>query len=270
MNKFATDKKKIFISADIEGVCDVTCWDETEHGNKGYEQAARQMSLEVASACKAAISKGYHVVVKDAHNDALNIDHNLLPEGVELIRGWLSDPMSMMGGLDETFDAVAFVGYHSGAGHNDNPLSHTMNATLYNWIKINGKLASEFTFNSLMAADMGIPTVFMSGDEGICLEAERDFPGITSVATKKGIGNGTWNHHPQTVLELIEAGMTETLEKNHDSPTVPENFVVEINYKDHQKARAGAAMGRVDKVDDFTIKYTVDTVRELIELFDIL
>lgn len=80
---------KIFISADIEGVTGVTQWEETEHDGKDYEMARRQMSLEAAAACEAILEAGHTVVIRDAHNDACNILPDLLPEGAELIRGWM-------------------------------------------------------------------------------------------------------------------------------------------------------------------------------------
>ena len=76
---------KIFISADIEGVSGITSWEATRYGGKGYEAACRQMSLETAAACRGALSCGYEVVVKDGHEDAMNIDHTLLPKEAQLI-----------------------------------------------------------------------------------------------------------------------------------------------------------------------------------------
>ena len=87
---------KVFISADIEGVTGVTSWCETEYGGDGYEAACRQMTLEVAAACRAAVEKGWEVVVKDGHGTARNIDISMLPEEAELIRGWRCSPEGMM------------------------------------------------------------------------------------------------------------------------------------------------------------------------------
>ena len=39
-----------FISADLEGIADVTSWCETEPGGQGYEEARVQMTREVAAA----------------------------------------------------------------------------------------------------------------------------------------------------------------------------------------------------------------------------
>ena len=38
------EQKKYFISADLEGITDVTAWCETEKGEDGYEAACLQMS----------------------------------------------------------------------------------------------------------------------------------------------------------------------------------------------------------------------------------
>ena len=62
---------KVYISADIEGCADVTAWCETESGQEGYESACRQMTLETAAACEAAIEMGYTPVVKDGHDSGL-------------------------------------------------------------------------------------------------------------------------------------------------------------------------------------------------------
>ncbi len=140
---------KIFISADIEGINGVTAWSETVYGGKGYEAACQQMSLETAAACRAAIAAGYKVVVKDGHEDARNIDANLLPRGVELIRGWMKSPYGMMAGIDETYAGAIYIGYHARGYSDASPLKHTIEEPLYNWIKLNGRMATEFTLNSM-------------------------------------------------------------------------------------------------------------------------
>ncbi len=79
---------KIFISADIEGITGVTHWDETEKTKSDHKEFAHQMTLEVKAACEGAIDAGADEIwIKDAHDTARNIDHNLLPRNTKLIRG---------------------------------------------------------------------------------------------------------------------------------------------------------------------------------------
>ena len=132
--------KKVFISADIEGVNNVLTWDETELDKPEYPRYRKLMTQEVKAACEAAHNLGYEVFVKDAHDSARNLLVEDLPEYVTLHRGWQGCPASMMAGLDESFSAVIYIGYHSAANTNGNPLSHTM-TTRVNHIKINGKIA---------------------------------------------------------------------------------------------------------------------------------
>ena len=67
--------KKVFISADIEGVTDVVSWGETVPDGHMYAEAARQMSLEVAAACRGAFAAGAEeIIVRDGHDNAMNID----------------------------------------------------------------------------------------------------------------------------------------------------------------------------------------------------
>ncbi|MGN0659947.1 MAG: M55 family metallopeptidase [Emergencia sp.] len=248
--------KKIFISADIEGCCGVTAWDETVTGGKGYEEACRQMTLETAAACRAVQAAGYRAVVKDGHEDARNIDHNLLPRGTELIRGWMSSPYNMLGGLDESFDGILYIGYHAGALSSGSPLNHTIEAPLFQWVKLNGELASEFTLNAILADEMGVPSLFLSGDEAVCEEARRTYPGLTAAPVKKGIGNATWNMHPQDAVEMIEEKVSEALQQRHSVRPLEDSYNLTIQFKTHQLARSASWYPGAELLDDYTVSYT--------------
>lgn len=255
---------KIFISADIEGVSGITSWDATRYGGKGYEEACHQMTLETAAACRAAMAVGYQVVVKDGHEDAMNIDHRLLPEGVELIRGWMNSPLSMMGGLDDTYAGVIYIGYHSAAWTATSPLKHTCEDYIYNWFKINDEYASEFTINSGVADQFGVPSLLISGDEGICKEAEEAYPGIATVVTKKGVGDATWNTHPNLVVKQIEEKVAEILSKPlPKARPLSDNYTMTLCYKEFQKARTASWFPGVKVLNDFTVSYQADSPLEL-------
>ena len=120
---------KVYISADMEGITGVTHWNEVDPEKPNYAQFQKRMTGEVVSACRGALDAGAKkIMVKDAHYTGRNILPEDLPEEVELIRGWSGHPYSMVQELDETFDALMMVGYHSRAGSGGNPLSHTMSS----------------------------------------------------------------------------------------------------------------------------------------------
>lgn len=254
---------KVFISADIEGVTGVTSWCETRYGGQGYEAACKQMGLEVKAACEAAIELGYEVVVKDGHEDALNIDMWQLPKGVQLIRGWRTSPAAMMGGLDESFDACMYIGYHSAEGTDRSPLAHTIEHELFNWMKLNGELVSEFSMNALLAAYYQVPSIFISGDKGICDQAMNVCPGICTVATKECTGNATWNLHPAEALYQIKEGARSALSR--EIPVIPleESYTLQICFKEHQRARNASWYPGATQIDSNLVEYRAKDVKEL-------
>lgn len=228
---------KIYISADIEGVTGVTHWDETEKGKEGYEKYAKQMTLEVKAACEGAINAGVgEIWVKDAHDSGRNLDHNQLPKNTKLIRGWTGHMYSMVQGLDNTFDALLFVGYHSASGTSTNPLSHTMNNEKINYMKLNGEYLSEFLMHTYIATYLNVPVVFLSGDLGLCDEVKKINPNIVTIPVKEGIGNATINIHPELALELIRNGVEESLKKDFSLYKIdlPKEFELEISYKSNR------------------------------------
>lgn len=254
---------KLFISADIEGTAGITMWDETENGHARYSYFAAQMTKEVASAIEGAAQAGYTSTVKDAHDSACNLDPAGLPRSARLIRGWCRDLWCMMGGLDrEPYDAVAFTGYHSDAMSNGNPLSHTMETAVQK-VCINGERASEFTINAYMAAYLGIPIVFLSGDEALCEAAKQLVPGIRTVASKTGMGSAVMSRHPDVVCDDIRDTMRQALAALADPEaraacllTLPESFELSIEYKDWNTAHRLSFYPGARLVDAKTIAFT--------------
>lgn len=249
---------KIFISADIEGVNSITAWRETDAPNSEYLPFKKQMNTEVAHAVQGAVNAGANeVFVKDAHDSARNLDINLLPDQTILHRGWEGSPSSMMAGLDETYDAVLFVGYHSAAGDSGNTLSHTMN-TRINYIKINGEIASEFTINALYASYLGVPIAFLSGDEALTKSVQNVNPNIKVVATKIGAHGATISKHPNITNKEIEDTVSMSLKEDLKTKLVPlpDKFKVEINFKYHADAYSSSFFPGCKLKDDFTVTYS--------------
>lgn len=256
---------KVYISVDIEGITGSTSWGSTNLGHFEHARLAHEMTLEAVAACKGAIAAGAtEIYVKDAHDSGRNLDMTLFPEEANIIFDWTCDPYSMVGGLDSSFDALMFVGYHSPAGLNGNPLSHTMNLD-NQYIKYNGQLASEFLIHAYAAvADYQVPTVFLCGDRMLCDHVATYDPNITTAAVKEGLGHATINIAPAKVHKLIEDGAKKGLENiTNCHLDVPETITMEIRYKDHANARRASFFPGVVLVDDFTVSYTTSCMRDL-------
>lgn len=64
------------------------------------------------------------IVICDAHYKSNNLDIEALPAHASLVRG---SPMELflMQGIDDSFDAALFVGYHARQGTRDAVLCHS-------------------------------------------------------------------------------------------------------------------------------------------------
>lgn len=259
---------KIFISADMEGITGTTLWDECNQLHPTYAQFATQMTNEVLAACEGAIAAGAtEIIVKDAHNSGTNLDLSKLPECVSVIRNWSGHPYSMVDGIDATYDAVMFIGYHSPAGSGDNPLAHTMTGNAKS-IKLNGEYASEFMIYSYAAALEGVPTVFVSGDENLCQQASKQHPCLKSVAVKKGKGGSTINIATKKAIDLIRKNTEEALLQNLTNAKInlPKSFVVEIEYKEHTYAKRKSYYPGVKQINSHTLQFETNDYYEVLRL----
>ena len=212
---------RVFISADIEGTAGILSWDEAERTHADYLEFRALMTEEVLAACEGARAAGAtEIVIKDAHDSGRNLILEHMPAYVRIVRGWSGHPDAMMFGIDETFDAALYTGYHSKAGTEDNPLAHTSTLRISR-LTLNGETASEFTLNALCAARYGVRSLFLSGDEGICADARALVPEIATVETLKGVGAATISVSPAGARSAIREGV-ETVLRDRERPAAPQ------------------------------------------------
>lgn len=230
--------KKVFISADIEGTAFAATWDSTRIGGHDYERNRQEMTNEVIAAAEGAYAAGAKlVVVKDAHGPGTNIYPEQMPEYVQLIRGWTFEPRCMVEGLDETFDAALFVGYHNGAGLEGNSLSHTISGAAMG-IRVNGEAATEFLIYSYMAAYYGVPSVLLTGDRALCEDSSKYHSCLKTVAVKEDIGGRTQGLSPKLACRRIRETAEASLKQDLTQAVIrlPRHFEVEIMFKDRCQA----------------------------------
>ncbi len=260
---------KIYISADIEGVCGCTDWDDATKGTSDYPEFQKQMNKEVRAACEGALAAGAtEIYIRDAHGSARNLVAAELPENTRLVRGWSRHPYMMMQELDSTFDAAVMIGYHSPAGCAGNPLAHTMSKSIAE-VNINGEPASEFHINRYTAMLENVPVVFVSGDQEICDLATEAMPGLVTAPVKTGTGASTVNIHPDFAVEMIRSRVQQAL---YDRPaldvdTIPASFTVTISYKNPKDAYKASFFPGARLISPVTIGYEAGNYFDVLRLF---
>ncbi len=257
---------KVFISSDIEGTAGITHWDEAEKKHPTYPEFRQLMTGEVLAAIDGAIDAGAtEILLKDAHDSGRNIITETLPDCVKIIRGWSGHPLSMIQGIDGGFDAVVFTGYHSRAGAEGNPLAHTTNLRIAE-LRLNGVPASEFHVYSIAAAYYKVPSVFISGDAGICTDAERLNPGMITVPVLEGLGRSTISLAPGAARSRIKAGVTKALKLDRGKllPQVPSMTVLDVVFNNPTDAYRASWYPGAKHIGDRTVQISAQ------DYFDIM
>jgi len=114
-----TQGLKVYISADMEGVAGVVGREQLEPQGFEYSQFRTFITAEVNAAVEAARDEGAtEIVISDSHGYGLNLLLDALPQDIQLVGSW-PRPLGMMEGIDDSFCAAIFIGYHASVGNID-------------------------------------------------------------------------------------------------------------------------------------------------------
>ena len=259
------DGLKVFISVDMEGVTGVVNVDDARRTGKDYDYFRKTMTLEANAAIEGAIAAGAtDIVVRDSHGSALNLLPEMLHRSARLIRDWSGGPMSMMEGIDASFDAAIYVGYHARAGTADGVLDHTSSGDVTD-VSINGLSMPETGYNALMAGYFDVPVVFVAGDQAVCDQARELLGNVETVAVKEGIGAAAINLHPEVAREQIRAGVETALRglNSYKPYKLQAPYTMVLTLKTEQNIYEGALYPGAKRSGDWQLTYVAQDVPEL-------
>src|SRR5437762_6132328 len=156
-------KLKIYISVDMEGVAGVVTADQLGSGGFEYERFRHFMTNETLAAVKAAKESGTtEIVVSDSHGNGESLLIDEFPKDVRIVRSWPRHG-GMMAGLDSSFDAALFIGYHASTTNMRGVRAHTFSSAHLTRVALNGNAVTEGEFTAALAGALGVPVVFEIG-----------------------------------------------------------------------------------------------------------
>lgn len=180
--------KKIYVSIDLEGIGGIVSTQQTGVvENAFYSEARRLMAGEANAVIEGINQAGALAVIGDSHGNMLNIPIELL-KGDFLLSCGTDKMLSMMGGIDDTYSGVMFIGYHGRFGTPMAIMDHTYSPSTLRELRINGKPVGEAEINAEVAGYYGVPVLMVSGDDVTMEQLKKVFPSIETVAVKKSIG----------------------------------------------------------------------------------
>lgn len=257
---------KVFISADMEGVAGVVTPEQLGPSGFEYGRFREFMTEEVLAAIAGAREAGAtEIVVADSHGNMQNLLIERLPADVRLVRG-SPRPLSMMEGIDSTFDAVLFIGYHAGATSHTGVRAHTMSSARYAAVALNGTPIAESGMNAAIAGHFGVPVVMVSGDDAAVAEVQALVPGVEGAVVKRAIGfHAAETMTPEAARALIRerarAGVANATRARPHTVTTPVRL--DLTFKNYRPAEVLAYLPVVERPADRTIRYTADNILDI-------
>ncbi len=264
---------KIFISVDMEGITGVVNWEDVSREGKDYEYFRQIMTKETNAAIEGALEAGAtEIIVRDSHGSARNILPEMLHKSSKLIRDWSGGFMSMMEGMDKSFDAVIFIGYHAKAGTQNAILEHTMSSRNILDVSINNVSLPEAGINALIAGYYDVPVIFVSGEKALCNQAKILFGEVATVAVKEGLGNAALNLHPEVSREKIRKGVkTALLNLNEYKPyKLTSPYILAVKYKNEEIVNEMSLQPGVTRTGNWELSYKSDDLLDIMKAFSLI
>jgi len=248
---------RVFVSVDMEGIGGIGTGAMTSASGKDYATGRRLMTDEVNAVVAAIFGQGpAQVVVNDSHGDMQNLLHTELDPRVTYIQGAIK-PVGMVEGLDSTFDAAIFIGYHARAGTPRGFLAHT-GSGIVNGLWLNDIEAGEGELNAAYAGALGVPVVMVAGDSAFVAQFTRNVP-AEAVITKTAVTPQSARlRHPQQVnQDLAEVTRRALSRARSASPwRIGDPVRVRLRFTDPTRPQILTAIDGVRQIDGYTVEFT--------------
>ncbi len=267
----AQPKLKVYISADMEGVAGVVTSDQLGPQGFEYERFRGFMTNEVLAAIDGARAAGAtEILVSDSHGNGENLLIERFPADVQVVRSW-PRPLAMMEGIDASFDAVLFVGYHASTTNPRGVRAHTMSSATLADVRLNGVPVPEAGLNAAIAGHFRVPVAMISGDEAAVKEAQALLGPIEGAVVKWDTGfHSARTLTPGASCDRIREAAKAALGrlpamKIYD---VKAPVTLDLRFKNYRPAEVLAYLPVVERTDAHAIRFRGKDILETIRFLE--
>ena len=211
-------------------------------------------------------------VVADSHGNGLNLLIEQLPIDVTVVRSW-PRPLAMMQGIDESFDAAIFIGYHAGTTNPEGVRAHTMSSTTLADIQLNGRSALEAGINAAIAGHFGVPVIMISGDDAAVAEAQAFIGDLEGAVVKWNYGfHSARSLTPDASYALIRETVTSAIRRiDSFEPFVLSNPVtLDIRFKNYRPSEVLSYLPNIERTSSHTARFVGQNMIEIARFLQFL
>jgi D-amino peptidase len=257
--------RKVFISADMEGISGISGSDQLSATGAEYGRSRKMMADDVNAAIRGARRGGAtDILVNDSHGSMRNlrledlVSHSFKRSG-------------MMEGLDASFDAVIFIGYHAKAGNPEGLFAHTGSGVVRD-VRVNGRSLGEGGLNTMVAASYGVPVVLVTGDDVAVKQVAEVATTAKLVAVKRAINPRAVELRPFAAVhkEIEEAAYEGVRSAKKFAPVRDASYKVEIQFQDVAIPEVAQNLPTMSRPAPDTIAFTADSMSRAYTLIRLL
>ena len=269
---YASTPLKIFISVDMEGIGGIGTAEMTRSNGKDYQLGRKLMTAEVNAVVSAIIkfNNDAQILVNDSHGDMQNLIHQELDPKVVYIQG-NKKPYGMVQGLDESYDAAIFIGYHARAGTAKGFLAHTGSGAVKG-LWLNNREVGEGGLNTYFSGEMNVPIILAAGDD-VFTKQFGNLVDCELVATKNAVTAQVAKLKHGTIVEreLFDATTRALKTIKNKRPIKLKNPVeIKLKFSTPTHAEILQAIPGMEWVDGYTVKYKANNMVEAYALIRLM
>ena len=259
-------KLKVLISVDMEGIAGVVTGDQLSPEGFEYQRFRDFMTKEAVAAVQAAKGAGAtDILVVDSHGNGQNLLIEQFPKDVRIIRSW-PRRFGMVAGIDSSFDAVVFIGYHASTNNKKGVRAHTFSSARLTRVALNDREMSEGSWNAFIAGYFGVPIVMVSGDDAAVQEVRSLVGEIEGAEVKQSLGfHSASTLTPEASRDLIAQKVAAGLKRIKDFKpyNVSQPIILDVSFKHYMVSEVLAYLRGVERTDSHSIRFVGKDMAEI-------
>ncbi len=251
-------KPKVYISVDMEGIAGVVSGDQLGPPGFEYERFRGFMTNETLAAIEGARAAGAgEILVSDSHGNGESLLIDRFPKDVQIVRSW-PRPLGMMEGIDGSFAAVLFVGYHSSTTNPEGVRAHTLSSANLADLRLNGVSVPEAGLNAAIAGYFRVPVAMVTGDAAAVKEVQALLGPIEGAVVKWPLGfHSARTLTPEASCDLIRATAKKAVERAATLKPyeVKAPVTLDVRFKNYRPSEVLAYLPIVERTDAHSIRF---------------
>jgi D-amino peptidase len=250
----------------MEGIAGVVTADQLGPTGFEYGRAREWMTGEALAAIAGAKEAGAtEIVVSDSHGNGESLLIERFPADVRVVRSW-PRPLMMMQGIDSSFAAAVFIGYHASTTNPAGVRAHTISSANYASVQLGGVAMPESGINAAIAGYFNVPIVAISGDDRAVAEAQALIGQMEGAVVKQAISF----HSASTMTpEAAQALIKDKVKAGLTRRALLKPFVVkapvrlDLTFKSYTPAEMLAYLPGIERTNSHSIRFTGRDILEV-------